>query len=108
MMYYGFLAILAFFRAPLVEAPSDAMSTAKPPWPFLWMYGFENVWGIKVVVYATSVLFLFLILVPLIDRKQARKWKARKGILILAASLFSPCADATGLVYDPSASSTRT
>jgi|SRR5579884_725224 len=84
IMYYGFLATLAFFFVPpLVEAPSGAMSTAKPPWPFLWMYGFENIWGIKAVIYATSVLFLFLALVPLIDRKQERKWKARKGILIL-------------------------
>lgn len=93
MMYYGFLAILAFFvRAPLMEASTGVESPVKPPWPFLWVYLFENIWGVKAVIYASAVLFAFLILVPLIDRKQERKFRARKGILgmggLFAMSLF--------------------
>lgn len=84
--YYGFLALVAFFvRAPLGGAPSGHEEAVKPPWPFLWMYLFENVWGIGAVLYATMALFGFLALVPLLDRGQERRLGARKGILSLGA-----------------------
>lgn len=82
LAYYGSLAVLAIFvRAPLMGAPSGHEEAVKPPWPFLWMYWFENVWGIGAVLYISTLLFGFLLLVPLIDRGQERRLDARKGIL---------------------------
>jgi ubiquinol-cytochrome c reductase cytochrome b subunit len=84
--YYGFLALVAIFvRAPLGEAPSGHGDPVKPPWPFLWMYLFENIWGVGAVLYVTMILFGFLALVPLLDRGQERRLGARKGILSLGA-----------------------
>lgn len=84
LIYYGFLAVVALFaRAPLGPAPSPSHDPLKPPWPFLWMYGFENVWGVVAVLFASGALFGFLALVPLIDRKQDRSFAARKKILSL-------------------------
>ncbi len=84
--YYGFLALVAIFvRAPLGEAPSGHGDPVKPPWPFLWMYLFENIWGVGAVLYITMLLFGFLALVPLLDRGQERRPGARKGILSLGA-----------------------
>ena len=86
VIYYGFLALLAIFiRAPLMGAPSGHEEAVKPPWPFLWMYLFENIWGIGAVLYATIALFGFLALVPLVDRGQERRLGARKGILAAGA-----------------------
>lgn len=85
LIYYGFLAIVAFFvPAPLAGAPvGGGHEPLKPPWPFLWMYGFENVWGVVAVLFANAVLFGFLALVPFLDRKQDRSLKARRGTLLL-------------------------
>jgi quinol-cytochrome oxidoreductase complex cytochrome b subunit len=84
LIYYGFLAIVAFFiPAPLGGAPAADHGPLKPPWPFLWVYGFENIWGVVAVLFANAVLFGFLALVPLLDRKQDRSTKARRGILLI-------------------------
>ncbi len=82
LLYYGPLILIAcFVRAPLLDAPSGEHGPLKPPWPFLWMYGFENVWGIQVIIYLGAVFFGLLALVPLLDRSNDRAFKARRGIL---------------------------
>ena len=86
LIYYGFLALVAVFvRAPLGGSPAAEHMPLKPPWPFLWVYGFENIWGVVAVLFANMVLFGFLALIPILDRKQDRSLKARKGILISGA-----------------------
>ncbi len=83
-LYYGALAVLAFFfRAPLQGPPIQGHGAIKPPWPFLWMVGFENVWGVVAVLFGSAVLFGFLALVPLLDRKQDRRFQARRPILFI-------------------------
>ncbi len=86
ILYYGWIAVLAFFvRAPLGGPPMAEHAPLKPPWPFLWMYGFENVWGVVATLFASSTLFGILALVPLLDRGRDRRFAARKGILALGA-----------------------
>jgi quinol-cytochrome oxidoreductase complex cytochrome b subunit len=83
-LYYGGIVMLAFFvRAPLQGPPTAGHSALKPPWPFLWMYGFENIWGVASVLFASSALFGFLALVPLLDRKRDRSYRARRPILTI-------------------------
>jgi len=86
ILYYGWLSVLAFFiRAPLGGPPTPEHGALKPPWPFLWMYGFENQWGIVSTIYASSIFFGLLALIPVLDRKQDRRLQARKGILTMGA-----------------------
>jgi len=88
MLYYGGLALLAFFvRAPLQGPPVSDHGPLKPPWPFLWMYGFENRWGVISVLFASMALFGMLAAVPLIDCGRDRRFRARKTILALGALL---------------------
>jgi ubiquinol-cytochrome c reductase cytochrome b subunit len=88
MLYYGWLSVLAFFvPAPLGGPPVPEHAALKPPWPFLWMYDFENLWGVVAVLFASAILFGLLALVPLIDRKQDRRFSARKPILTAGALL---------------------
>ncbi len=84
ILYYGWIAVLAFFvRAPLAGPPASEHAALKPPWPFLWMYGFENAWGVVATIFCSLAFFGLLALVPLIDRKRDRRLQARKPILIL-------------------------
>ena len=86
--YYGGLALAAFFfRAPLQGPPVEGHGALKPPWPFLWMYGFENVWGVGAVLVGSAALFGLLALVPFLDRKQDRRFQARKPILFLGGMI---------------------
>ena len=43
----------------------------KPMWPVLWVYGLENVLGAWGMVLGPAVILLFLMAVPLLDRKPA-------------------------------------
>ncbi len=84
IFYYGSLALIAFFiRAPLGPPPSGGHAAVKPPWPFLWMDLFENIWGIGAILFLSLALFGFLAVVPLLDRGPSRRLGARKGILAL-------------------------
>jgi quinol-cytochrome oxidoreductase complex cytochrome b subunit len=83
-LYYGALMTMAFFvRAPLADPPTLEHSALKPPWPYLWMYGFENIWGVVAVLFCSLFIFGFLALVPLLDRKRDRRYRARKPILVM-------------------------
>lgn len=82
LTYYGFIALLAFFfPASLGGAPGE-MTGIKPPWPFLWVYGLENFWGIKAILIGNGILFGLLLLTPFLDRGASRHWKDRKKTLL--------------------------
>lgn len=82
LICYGFIALLAFFfPAPLGDAPGE-MTGIKPPWPFLWVYGLENFWGIKAILIGNGILFGLLLLIPFLDRGASRHWKDRKKTLL--------------------------
>ncbi len=93
LIYFGVVALIAFIvPAPLgppippegVEGPDT-----KPPWPFLWLYGLENLTGRSdTIVYASAILFLLLILLPLLDRGPERNPRRRVGTMATAALLL--------------------
>lgn len=100
MVYYGVVAIIAFILpAPLGPPNSGEEVGSKPPWPFLWLYGLENLTGRSdTLIYATGVLFLLLILVPLLDRGPERNPRRRVGamaggaitlLLIISFSIYA-------------------
>jgi len=65
----GLLSFLAIvYPAALLPGPYDGVELTKPPWFFLWLYGFENLFGIWALIFAPGILITGLILVPIIDR----------------------------------------
>jgi ubiquinol-cytochrome c reductase cytochrome b subunit len=49
--------------------PVAGVEVTKPLWPVLWVYGLENMLGMWGMILGPAVLFGFLALVPLLDRK---------------------------------------
>lgn len=48
--------------------PVAGVEVTKPFWPVLWVYGLENVLGMWGMVLGPAVVFVFLLLVPALDR----------------------------------------
>jgi quinol-cytochrome oxidoreductase complex cytochrome b subunit len=83
LIYYGAVVILALlFPAPLGPQNSGRETGVKPPWPYLWMYGLENLIGAPGIFYGALFLFIIMILVPWLDRGEDRDPSTRKGMLI--------------------------
>lgn len=86
-IYYALVTIIALiFPAPLGPPVSGEEIGVKPPWPFLWFYGLENLTGrIDTIVYAAGVLFLLLLLLPFLDRGEERNPLRRRGTMAAGA-----------------------
>lgn len=92
----GILLFLAILLAVLLPAslgpePIPGIEVTKPPWPFLWLYGVENVLGIAWLFPATVLAFVLLLALPFVDRNPSRHPRDRRVILsafILMAALL--------------------
>jgi ubiquinol-cytochrome c reductase cytochrome b subunit len=62
----GLLAALA--PEGLGYPPVSGVEVTKPFWPLLWVYGLENLIGMRGMVVGPAVLFTFLLCVPFLDR----------------------------------------
>ncbi len=89
-------ALALLLTPPLGTEPVNIESGVKPWWMFLWIYGLENLLGIQAILIGSGVLGLFLILVPIIDRKKDKLpdnfWQAivkRKLILSISLLVFA-------------------
>jgi quinol-cytochrome oxidoreductase complex cytochrome b subunit len=61
----------------------------KPPWPFLWLYGLENLTGrMDTMFQALGALFVALAALPFLDRGPERHPARRKGTLAVAGMVF--------------------
>jgi ubiquinol-cytochrome c reductase cytochrome b subunit len=87
LIYYGAVAVLSFVvPAPIGADPMEEMTGEKPLWPFLWMYGIENLTGMQGILYGSAALLLLLVMIPLLDRGPSRDLRDRKGILALGSA----------------------
>jgi ubiquinol-cytochrome c reductase cytochrome b subunit len=86
-LYFGAVALVAAFApAPMGDPVTGEEMSVKPPWPFLWLYGLENITGqIDTMYHALGVLFVALIALPFLDRGLERHPRRRTGTL--AASI---------------------
>jgi len=89
-LYFGTVALVAaFVPAPMGEPVSGAEMSLKPPWPFLWLYGLENITGrINTMYQALALFFLALAILPLLDRGLERDPRKRKGTLAASAGIL--------------------
>ena len=58
--------------ATLAGPGVEGFEVTKPFWPFLWVYAAENLFGMSGMLVAPAVLFGFLALVPVADRRDGR------------------------------------
>lgn len=84
-IYYTISAVIALILpAPLGPPVSGEETGVKPPWPFLWFYGLENLTGrIDTIIYAAGTLFLLLFVLPLLDRGKERNPGRRPGTMVI-------------------------
>lgn len=70
LVFVGLLSFLAIaYPVGLLPGPYDGLELTKPPWVFLWLYAFENFFGLWSVLVVPGVLVGGLLLIPLIDRR---------------------------------------
>lgn len=70
LVLVGLISVLALLFPPGLGYPGvEGVEVTKPFWPFLWIYAAENTVGLWGMLAAPAVLFGFLFLVPLIDRR---------------------------------------
>jgi quinol-cytochrome oxidoreductase complex cytochrome b subunit len=72
---YGLLLLAALGAVALAFPPGlgypgvEGIEVTKPFWPFLWIYTAENTIGLWGMIVAPALLFGFLLLVPIVDRR---------------------------------------
>jgi quinol-cytochrome oxidoreductase complex cytochrome b subunit len=100
----GFVVVAIVATAALVwpatlSAPGvEGFEVTKPFWPFLWIYAAENLFGMTGMLIAPAVLFGFLAIVPVADRRDGRAASATRAvgvvlfILMLAAIVYAAVA----------------
>jgi len=62
-------ALALAWPADLLAAGIEGFEVTKPFWAFLWIYAAENLFGMAGMLVAPAVLFGFLALVPVTDRR---------------------------------------
>lgn len=86
MLLVAIVAAAALLWPATLSAPGvEGFEVTKPFWPFLWIYAAENLFGIPGMLLAPSVLFGFLALVPVADRRDGA---AARAVRIAGVTLF--------------------
>ena len=76
-------ALSLAFGAPLGQLPVPGEEITKPPWAFVWLYPFEDWFGVKSLLWIPFILGVALLLVPLFDRFRSNS--RTRALLVLAA-----------------------
>ncbi len=88
------VSLLALVWPESLSSPGVAgIEATKPPWMFLWIFGMEDVFGIKSLIWGTSLLFIVLAALPFIDRSPYLSPWRRKRIMALGLAIM------IGLIY---------
>ncbi len=69
LLFAALGALAVFVPEGLGYPPVPGVEITKPFWPVLWIYGLENILGVWGMVVGPAVLFGFLLLVPVLDRR---------------------------------------
>lgn len=86
--------------AGLLAAGVDGFEVTKPLWPFLWVYAAESLFGMTGMLLAPAVLFGFLAIVPVADRRPGTAARLTRVlgvavlVLLLAAIVYAALAPA--------------
>jgi ubiquinol-cytochrome c reductase cytochrome b subunit len=104
LVLFAILGVLAVLVPEGIGFPPvPGVEITKPFWPVLWVYGLENQLGAWGMILGPSVVFLFLMAVPLLDRGTDEAsgkhgwvgWLALAlGIIIVALGLYGALGEA--------------
>lgn len=92
------LAASLAWPGDLLAAGQEGFEVTKPMWPFLWIYAAENLFGMNGMLIAPAVLFGFLALVPVADRRDGRMATVTRVagtvlfVLMIAAIVYAAAA----------------
>lgn len=86
------LLLAGLLPAGLGPAGVEGIEITKPPWYFLWLYPFENWFGLNALWIIPGLLGAGLVALPFLDRSPERDPRRRRiwialGILVLVAWL---------------------
>jgi ubiquinol-cytochrome c reductase cytochrome b subunit len=81
------LALVLTALRPVGIGPEgvEGIEITKPPWYFLWLYPFENWFGLKALVVLPGLLVAGLAAIPFLDRGPERDPRRRRPWIALAA-----------------------
>lgn len=87
------LLLSAFAPTKLGAAGVEGIEITKPPWYFMWLYPFENWFGLSPLYIVPGILSAGLLAVPFLDRSRERDPRRRPfwialGVVVLLAFLF--------------------
>lgn len=82
-------ALSLIFAAPLGPPARPGIEVTKPPWVFIWLYPFENWWGLKALLWIPVVLVIALLAVPLIDRFKSSSLRNRWLLLGVTVAVLA-------------------
>ncbi len=91
MAGFGLLMLAAatvltlILAAGLGDRPIPGTETTKPPWMFLPFYPFEDWFGLPALLWAPTILFAGLALVPFVDRSPYRSPARRRVFMAIGA-----------------------
>ncbi len=97
LLLFAILGTLAASVPPGIGFPGiEGVEVTKPFWPFLWIYAVENTLRIWGMILAPLVLFGFLFIVPLLDRRhdEVRRPRWLVGLAVFLLTLY-----VGGIVY---------
>ena len=77
------LVLAVIVSAPLGPQAVEGVEVTKPPWFLLWIYGIEDLFGLQVVPFVTSLAAVVLVMIPFLDRTRTTDPRRRKLILAL-------------------------
>ncbi len=69
---WGVAFLLATIPAPIFSEAYNGLEITKPPWYLLWIYGTENLWGMKAILFAPLIVVITLFFLPFLSRKSKR------------------------------------
>lgn len=74
---------------PLGPPPVPGEEVTKPPWVFIWLYPFENWWGLTALLWLPIGLVLALALVPFLDRSRTNALRNRWLLILIVVLVFA-------------------
>ncbi|MFQ5840266.1 MAG: cytochrome b N-terminal domain-containing protein [Candidatus Methylomirabilales bacterium] len=83
------IVLALLLSPPLGPPPIPGEEVTKPPWVFIWLYPFENWWGLTALLWIPIGLVLALAVIPFLDRTPFKSLRKRWLLLFLVAAVFA-------------------
>jgi ubiquinol-cytochrome c reductase cytochrome b subunit len=94
LILFALIGLLALvWPEPLQSQGALGVEATKPPWMFLWIFGFENLFGIQALLWGPGLVFGLLAAIPFIDRSPYLSPIRRWWVMLFGAAIVA------GLVY---------